>query len=272
MIARQLERRRERGKNPAARPKSGGPAGPGGWLTSFRGGLDVLVRRMQERLSPIIRTGRPVARVLRRDEAWEVVDHSGRSVCARNVVVACPTFAAACLFRDFDHDLSEAFGSIPYAPIVVAATGHRSENVAHSLSGFGFLIPRSQGIRILGSIWTSSIFEERAPEGYVQFRTMLGGAGDLGAMDLSDDQVLAVVRRELSPLIGLAGEPAFVRIYRWKYGIPQFTLGHRERRARLEQLTAKHPGLHLVGNAYYGVGLNDCVKMAYRLAVQLQAG
>jgi len=152
----------------------------------------------------------------------------------------------------------------------VAATGHRRESVAHPLDGFGFLIPRTQGIRILGSIWTSSIFEQRAPEGYVQFRTMLGGAGDPSVMDLSDDQVLDVVRRELSPLIGLAGEPAFVRVYRWKHGIPQFTLGHRERRARLEQLASGHPGLHLVGNAYYGVGLNDCVKMAHRLAGQLQ--
>jgi oxygen-dependent protoporphyrinogen oxidase len=270
MIARQLERRRERARNPGARSKSGGPAGPGGWLTSFKGGLDVLVQRMQERLSPIIRTGRPAARVLRHPNGWEVVDPSGRSARAEKVVVACPTFAAARIFRDFDRDLSEAFDSIPYAPIVVVATGHRRESVAHPLDGFGFLIPRSQGIRILGSIWTSSIFEDRAPEGYVQFRSMLGGAGDPEATDLSDAQVLDVVRRELSSLIGLQGEPSFVRVYRWKYGIPQFTLGHRERRATLEKLTANHPGLHLVGNAYYGVGLNDCVKMAHRLAGQLE--
>ena len=270
MIARQFERRRERARNPVARPKSGGPAGPGGWLTSFKGGLDVLVQRMQERLSPIINTGRSATRVVRHPDGWEVVDHSGRSARAGKVIVACPTFAAARLFRDFDRDLSETFDSIPYAPIVVAATGHKRESVAHPLDGFGFLIPRNQGIRILGSIWTSSIFEERAPEGYVQFRSMLGGAGDPDVMGLSDEQVLDLLRRELLPLIGLKGEPAFARIYRWKYGIPQFTLGHRERRARLEKLAANHPGLYLVGNAYYGVSLNDCVKMAHRLAGQLE--
>ncbi len=270
MIARQMERRRDRARNPAARLKSGGPAGPGGWLTSFKGGLDVLVQRMQERLSAIIKTGRPVARILRHPDGWEVVDLFGHSARAEKVIVACPTFAAARIFRDFDRSLSEAFDSIPYAPIVVVATGHKRESVAHLLDGFGFLIPRSERIRILGSIWTSSIFEERAPEECVQFRTMLGGAGDPDVMSLSDEQVLDVVRRELSPLIGLKEEPAFVRIYRWKYGIPQFTLGHRERRARLEKLTANHPGLHMVGNAYYGVGLNDCVKMAHRLAGELQ--
>jgi oxygen-dependent protoporphyrinogen oxidase len=173
------------------------------------------------------------------------------------------------MLKDFDPKLSDAFGSIPYAPIAVVATGHRREEVAHPLDGFGFLIPRTQKMRTLGSIWTSSIFINRAPEGFVQFRSMLGGAGDPAVMDFSDERMWNVIRRELGPLVGINKDPAFMRIYRWKRGIPQFTLGHRERRDRLERLAAAYPGLHMVGNAYYGVSLNECVKMAGRIAEQI---
>jgi oxygen-dependent protoporphyrinogen oxidase len=187
-------------------------------------------------------------------------------VHSRNLIVACPTYAAAPLFRDVDPELSRAFESIPYAPIVVAATGHRREDVRHPLDGFGFLIPRSQGMRTLGSIGTSSIFEGRAPEGCVQFRSMLGGAGDPSILELSDDQLLRTLLGDLDPLVGIRKDPSFIRIYRWERGIPQYKLGHRERRTRLEHLANRHPGLLLVGNAYYGVSLNDCVKMAYGVA------
>ena len=73
----------------------------------------------------------------------------------------------------------------------------------------------------------------------------------------------------MDPLIGIRQDPEFMRIYRWQRGIPQFKIGHRERRARLEQLAGRHPGLFMTGNAYYGVSLNDCVKLSYRIAQQL---
>jgi len=266
-----IGRVRERRRNPelARRRKSGGPAGPGGWLTSFRGGMDALVRRLQGRLQPILRSNQPVCRITRLGDAWEVTGASGQRATARSLVLACPAFAAAGMLGDFDAQLSAALASIPYAAIAVVASGHRREDIAHPLDGFGFLIPRSQGLRTLGSIWTSSIFAERAPEGYVQFRSMLGGAGDSAAVELSDDRLWATLRRELDPFLGIRRDPAFLRVYRWERGIPQFTLGHRERRARIESMAARHPGLYLLGNAYYGVSLNDCVKMAHRLAGEI---
>jgi oxygen-dependent protoporphyrinogen oxidase len=265
MIARMLEKRRSRTGKGAGDKRTGGPAGPGGHLTSFKSGLDILVRQLESQLRSIVKKNRQTHWIRRSGDAWEVSDQTGIVVQSRNVIIACPAYAAAPLLRDFDLELSRAFESIPYAPIVVAATGHRREDVRHSLDGFGFLIPRSQGLRTLGSIWTSSIFEARAPDGCVQFRSMLGGAGDPSILELSDDQLLQTLRRELDPLVGIRKDPSFVRIYRWERGIPQYKLGHRERRARLELLAARHPGLLLVGNAYYGVSLNDCVKMAYRV-------
>jgi len=268
MIARMREKRRDKsGANPAR--KSGGPAGPGGWLTSFKSGLDVLVERLQQRMGSSIKIGKCAARISGLENGWEVLDSGGGSVRARSVILACPAYAAASVLHDFDRELSEAVISVPYAPIVVVATGHRRADVAHPLDGFGFLIPRNQGLRTLGSIWTSSIFGARAPEGHVQFRTMLGGAGDHEVMELSDEQAWNTIRRELGPLLGIRGDPVFMRIYRWQRGIPQFNLGHRERRSRIERLAGRHPGLHLIGNAYYGVSLNDCVKLAHRTALDI---
>ncbi len=266
-----IARRRERSAQVDARQKkAGGPAGPGGWLTSFQTGLDVLVEALREDLQRIIRTGRPVTEISRRDGMWEVYDNLGNRVRARRVVIACPTGAAARITKELDPNLSAAFSAIPYAAIAVVASGHRRQDIAHPLDGFGFLIPRSEGLRTLGSIWTSSIFSGRAPEGHVQFRTMLGGAGDPSVTGMSGDELWATVQREIGPLLGIRGAPAFLRIYRWQEGIPQFTLGHRERRRRIEELAARHQGLHAVGNAYYGVGLNDCVKMAHAVAGRIQ--
>lgn len=266
LVARRLEKRRADKRGAAPKRKSGGPAGPGGHLTSFRGGLDRIIERLEQRLNPIIRKNREIASIRRVGDAWEIADRTGITVRARNLVLACPTYSAAQMLKDLDRDLADAFDAIPYAPIIVVATGHRREDVKNPLNGFGFLIPRTQGMRTLGSIWTSSIFEERAPEGYVQFRSMLGGAGDPSVLDLTDEQLWQTLQRELDPLIGLAKEPAFIRIYRWGKGIPQFKIGHRERRARLQERTARYPGLFAAGNAYYGVGLNDCVKLAYKIA------
>jgi oxygen-dependent protoporphyrinogen oxidase len=269
MIARQLEKRRSQNKTKTAAKKSGGPAGPAGHLTSFKTGLDVLTRRLGARLSSIIKTNHEAVRINRLEDGWEIVDQKGNVARARNVVLACPTFAVAPMLADFDGELSEAFHAFPYAPIIVVATGHRREDIIHPLDGFGFLIPRTQKLRTLGSIWTSSIFSERAPEGFVQFRSMLGGAGDASVLALSDEQLWATLKRELDPLIGIRNDPRFMRVYRWERGIPQFTLGHRERRTRLERLLDRCPGLFVVGNAYYGVSLNECVKMAYKVSERI---
>lgn len=269
MIGRQLERRRTTKKSGEGRKKAGGPAGPAGHLTSFKTGLDLLIQQLEHELAPVIRKNRKISRIRRNESGWEIAGESGATVQARNIVIACPTYSAASLVKDFDPELSDAFAAIPYAPIVVVATGHRREDIGHPLDGFGFLIPRTQGLRTLGSIWTSSIFTERAPEGCVQFRSMLGGAGDPSVLQFTDDQIWETLRRELDPLVGIKKDPAFIRIYRWEQGIPQFKMGHRERRARLEQLVLRYPGLFLVGNAYYGVSLNECVKMGYRVAAQL---
>ncbi len=246
--------------------KSGGPSGPGGWLTSFKGGLDRIIVRFQEMYAPFISTGKNAESITRANDGYIVTFHDGSSESTRNVIVATPSYEAARMTADLSPELSQALGAIPYAPIAVVCAGYHANQVKIPIDGFGFLVPKKENRKILGSIWTSSIFADRAPQGMIQFRTMVGGDGFHESIDLTDEALLAAVRQDLGEIMQIAGEPQMVKIYRWKYGIPQYRVGHRKLLDTIEQELSSLGGVQIAGNAYYGIGLNDCVKQSHKVA------
>ncbi|KAA3632733.1 MAG: protoporphyrinogen oxidase, partial [Calditrichaeota bacterium] len=161
-------------------------------------------------------------------------------------------------------------GAIPYAPISVICLGYNRQQVSHDLEGFGFLVPQKENRKILGSIWTSSIFENRAPDDKVQFRTMVGGDGDHDSINLSDDQLLARVMKDMNDIVGLTGDPDCVKIYKWEKGIPQFKLGHSKIMEDIEKELSRLSNIFVTGNSYYGIGLNDCVKQSFKVIQSLR--
>lgn len=249
--------------------KSGGPSGPGGWLTSFRGGLDRIAVRFHELYAPFIEKGKIAKSITRADSGFSVLFSDGSRESARMVVVATPSYETAKMTAILSQELSRALAGIPYAPIAVVCTGFRSEQVKATVDGFGFLVPQKENRKILGSIWTSSIFAERAPEGMIQFRTMVGGDGYHESVDLSEVELLAAVKTDLGEIMRITGEPKIVKMYRWKYGIPQYRVGHRKLLDTIERELKAIGGIHVAGNAYYGIGLNDCVKQSHRVAEQI---
>jgi oxygen-dependent protoporphyrinogen oxidase len=263
MIARMRKARKE-GR------KAGGPAGPGGRLTSFAGGLYRLIERFHELYADYIATGSPVSAIKRQNDTYTLTGEYGEPLAAaKQVVLATPSYRAAELSKPLNGALSQALAEIPYAPIAVVCLGFRAEDVGHPLDGFGFLVPAREQMNILGSIWTSSIFRDRSPDGQVQFRTMLGGDGNHAIADLSDEELINRTIDDLDRIVGLKAAPAVSRVFNWRRGIPQYVVGHQERLNRIEKALAAVPGLHLAGNAYYGIGLNDCVKQARHIADRL---
>lgn len=242
--------------------------GPGGVLTSLDEGMGLLTRTAAEALGDRLLRRSRVASVAHDGTAFRTRTADGLEIQSENVVVAAPAHAAADFLAPLDRRLDSALRGIAYADVAVVCTGYRRERVRHALDGFGFLIPRVEGRRALGSLWSSSIFANRAPEGYVLMRTMFGGYLDPEAAALSDAALARLVREEVHPLTGIAGEPDFVRIFRHRPGIPQYLLGHGTRLSTIEAAEERHPGLVFAGNAYRGVGVNDCVASAHR-AVQL---
>jgi oxygen-dependent protoporphyrinogen oxidase len=251
--------------------KAGGPSGPGGWLTSFKGGLSRIIEELGGRYASAISTGESVHTISKTDDGFAVHLANGSLVQSRELILAVPSYQASEMTSGLSIVLSKTLAAIPYAPIAVVCFGYDANRVQANLDGFGFLVPSKERKRILGSIWTSSIFADRAPVGKVQFRTMVGGDGDHDSAKLSDTQLITLVKRDLDNIVGLSGEPELVKIYRWEYGIPQYHIGHLDKMRIIEGELQRIGGIHLTGNAYYGIGLNDCVKQSFRAVNSLSA-
>jgi len=251
----------------------GGPSGPGGRLTSFAdGGAETLIEGLHRALGDRVRTGAEVVGLEHAEAGgYRVRLAEGEVLDADRVVVATPSFVAAELLQGVAPDAVDDLRAIPYAGVRVLGLGYDRVDVPRPLDGFGFLVPRGHGVRMLGCLWTSTLFPWQAPEGKVLLRVIAGGLPDPEFVDLSDDEALAIVRRDLDRSMGIVAEPEMVHHVRWQRAIPQYWQGHGERVARAMDAARRAGGLHLTGNAYYGVGLNDCVRDARRIADELRA-
>jgi len=249
--------------------KRASPTGPRGTLTSFKQGIGFLPETVSRLLADRVRPETKVTQLIRPKGAYQIETEAGATVEAESVVIALPAHAASAITAALDADLSAALGTITYADIAVLCTGYPREKVGHDLNGFGFLVPRNQGKRVLGCLWTSSIFAHRAPEDSVHLRTMYGGYTDPDAVRLSDGELIDLLKREVHPVLHIHGDPEFVSIYRHSPGIPQYLLGHGRPLDAVAAAEQRHPGLAFAGNAYRGVGLNDCVLSAHRAVQRL---
>ncbi|HOU53933.1 MAG TPA: protoporphyrinogen oxidase [Myxococcota bacterium] len=263
------EKRRSR-RNPAA----GGMGQPTGVLTSFREGSQSLVETLAGSLAPgTLICGARVQQVHRSlgGSVVEFRDAQGsiRWLPADRVVLACPSYEAARMIRREMSDLAMLLDQIPYAPISVVGTAFEARALQGSPRGFGVLHPRVEGRGSLGTLYDSLVFENRAPEGQVLLRTMVGGARDpVGAM-LPDEALLDRVLRDLREVLGVRGDPVRVWIFRHDRGIPQYLRGHPGLLRQVDLRVARWPGLHLCSNAYRGIALGDCCREAETLARQV---
>jgi oxygen-dependent protoporphyrinogen oxidase len=254
---------------------------PAGRLTSFAGGMEDLVRAAAAPLTTAVRTGVPVAalQIRRRADGQAgprlVGARSFSLACGSHlveadaVVLAGPAHASADLLRDSAPAAAALLAAIHTAPLAVVCLGYDEAALAAErgpLDGFGFLVPRGEGPRILGALWESSIYPDRAPRGKALLRVMIGGATDLAAVDLTDGELLDLARIDLQRTMGLRLAPAFVHIVRHWRGIPQYTIGHQARLERIESALAGYRGLFLAGNSYRGVSVNACIEDARRIA------
>ncbi|MFO7895216.1 MAG: protoporphyrinogen oxidase [Longimicrobiales bacterium] len=266
----EVEARRARGEDVEALTQPGGPAGPGGHLTSFEDGLDTLIRGLVDALPDgTVRTGSPVASVhAGSDRAWAVKLKGGEEVAAEAVIVTIPSPRAAPLLEPLDPALSETVASIETAGLAVVALAWDAADVPDS-DGFGFLVPRGEGLRILGALWDSSVFPGRAPDGKVLIRCMIGGGHDPAAVTEPEEVLVGQCRTDLQAAMGIDAEPELTRVYRWPLGIGQYTVGHQERLDRIHARLGEHPGLWLAGSSYYGVAMNACIEKAWSQADEI---
>lgn len=238
-----------------------GALGPRGVLTSFGDGMQVLTDRLAEKLGSRLVVGRRVTLVsdLGR-RGFRVHFEEGAPEEFDALVLACPATAAAELVAELDAELAHELAAIEAAPVAVVHFGYRRDALPPRPAGFGYLLPRKEGHRSLGTLWASDIFEDRAPKGSQLLTTMVGGAHDPEAATLPDDKLIALARRDLLATMEVLPAPYFIRVVRPGPGIPQYRIGHEDRLHRIEARLNEHPGLELVGASYRGVSVNDCVE------------
>jgi protoporphyrinogen/coproporphyrinogen III oxidase len=250
--------------------KSRPPKGtPRAGLCSFREGMQTLTNTLGAKMLDSLLTQTSVL-ALRRGQAigkpWFEIDvrRNGHleTLSASAVVVAAPTRAASEIMKGLSDDFPLAFARIEYAPVAVVAAGYRLDQIQQPNKGFGFLVPRSEGLRVLGTVWNSALFPGRAPEGMACFTSFAGGATDPGLCDLSDDEITQIICGEVQRVLRITGDPVTTHIHRYARAIPQYNLGHSETVLELKALVAAVPGLFLAGNYLSGPSIGACVEQA----------
>ena len=169
-------------------------------------------------------------------------------------------------------DLATELRAIPYSSSMTVALGFDKDVRAALPAGFGFLVPRSEGKRMLAATFVHNKFPHRAPRRpRVDLAAFSEAAATSRFCNFPTEEILAIVREELRQILGLSAEPLFTRIYRWKGAMAQYTVGHLERLQRIESLLKQLPGLALAGNAYRGIGVPDCVRSGEAAVQQVLA-
>lgn len=244
-------------------------AGPGGVLTSFVGGIQEVTDAAAAGLRGEQMTGQAVLRIDQKSGGFILHLEDGRQLDADMVITAAPSYAVGAMIEGLNPAAAAILQQTPYAPMNVVCFGYQRERIARDLDGFGYLIPKAEGCNTLGTLWDSSIFPNRAPQGQVLLRSMMGGATNPAAIDFSDEEVVKRTCDDLKQIMGITEPPDFVRVFRHPRAIPQYTRGHAARLQALNKGLETSPGLFVTGNAFYGVGLNDCVHAANRVAEQV---
>ena len=240
-------------------------------FTSLKDGMQQLTDALLAGIPPASRrTDTRVETVKPESGKWLVVSN-GRTEEFDGVVFATPAYSAAEIIALASRDLAQELSAIRYSSSVTVTLAFDRQVRAILPEGFGFLVPRTEKRRLLAVTFVHNKFPHRAPADRALVRCFLGGSRDEEVLDLSDNDLHELVRRELQQILGISAAPLFARIYRWRKAMAVYTVSHKERVARIRRLIAAMPGFALAGNAYAGIGVPDCVRSGSEAASKVLA-
>jgi oxygen-dependent protoporphyrinogen oxidase len=237
----------------------------GGGFNSLAGGMGTMPDAIVRALPPgTIHVNTPVASLAATSDGWRVETSSGTSHAA-GVLLATPVNITARLLEPVDPVAAQRCADVPHASTASIVLAWPRDQIRHALRGSGFVVARDAA-RITASTWISSKWQGRAPGGYTLLRAFVGGTRDSHALDLSDDELVEVARRDLARILEIHGEPSLVRVYRWREASPQLTVGHLDRLGEIDRRLQRYRGLFAAGRGLRAVGIPDCVADARRVA------
>jgi protoporphyrinogen/coproporphyrinogen III oxidase len=244
-------------------------------LNTFREGNETLVRALASKLGSALVTRTGAANIYRQNDGSYHVSLEGENgsdpVSAKSIIFATPTNVTGRLLAQLEPAFESLLAPVEYAAVAVVSLGYAKKDIGHALDGFGFLVPRSAGLRILGTVWNSSLFAGRAPDGHALLTTFVGGATDPDAARMSSEMLSELVHREIAPLLAIKCNPMFCNVTIWPRALPQYNLGHGDRLASIANNMSRFPGLFLTGNFLRGPAIGACTEQALAVAEEVKA-
>ncbi|HEX7729190.1 MAG TPA: protoporphyrinogen oxidase [Terracidiphilus sp.] len=259
---------RKRAAAQKAAPSNGAPrpAGPRGIFTTLRLGLQQMIDALEAYIDPAsVRRATSVTALQRTGSEWRVTTATGTETFD-GVVLATPAWAAGKMLDPVDDELGRELGSIPYSSSITLNLVYDEKALGPLPKGFGFLVPQSEGRAMLACTFVHRKFARTSAPGKVVLRAFLGGMRQESLLAESDEALAAIVRRELTEILGeriapSTAVPEHVQVARWRRAMAQYAVGHQERMKFIRKRVEALPGLKLAGNAYDGIGIPDCIRL-----------
>jgi len=249
--------RKERGEKPKTESK----------LFSFQNGIQQLPERLSKLLDDYLLVNCRVDSVIKQNECWLIkANHNGNSIEAQHdaVIYTAPIHALDKLKINCNGAIEKSiFNNITYPPISVMALGFNQVHIAHELDGFGMLVPRKESFKILGTLFSSTLFPNRAPDGQVLLTTFIGGMRNPELAGLSTEELREMVIADLDELLGVIGGPVFEHHTYWPKSIPQYDVGYGRVHKAFHDIERQCPGFLFAGNYRYGISVSDCLSSGY---------
>jgi len=234
------------------------------YFMSFRNGMQTLSQACADFIGKdSIRLGATVKAIAPNDKEYSVDLESGETLAADHVMIGAASYDAAEMVKDLEGSLAEQLMRIEWSSSATVSIAFRREDIKVPLQGFGFIVPRVEGRRINAATFSSIKWSFRAPGDSVLLRGFVGGGHheDL-VQELDDAGMVKMVMEEFDAILGLKADVQFSKVYRWVKGMPKYIVGHLDRISVLDRTLASHPGLHLIGCSYKGIGIGDCIHQA----------
>lgn len=237
-------------------------------IISFKDGLHELPQHLAAALGEKLQTNASLESIKQEGDGW-TINWKGQSRSFDEVILTLPSHVIPKL--PFSPEVRASFGPlqpIDYPPVSVISFAFKRSDVAHPLDGFGALVPECEQRRILGALFPSSLFADRAPKDEVLMTAFVGGERQPELATDDTVKLQAMVLDELRELLGVTGEPTFVHHRHWPKAIPQYKLGYGAKLEQMQQIEKEFPGLKLAGNYRTGISLSYCIESALALSGQ----
>jgi protoporphyrinogen/coproporphyrinogen III oxidase len=244
------------------------------YFMSFKNGMRTLPQACADYIGKdVIRLGASVKTIAPKDKGYTVVLESGEALEADYVMVGTASYDTADMVKDLEGSLADQLRKIEWSSSATVSIAFRRDDIRTPLNGFGFIVPRIEGRRINAATFSSIKWSFRAPDDHVLIRGFVGGGHhEELVQELDDVGMVRMVLEEFDSILGLKANPQFSKVYRWFKGMPKYVVGHLDRIAVLDRTLASHPGLHLIGCSYKGIGIGDCIHQAQIAAEKILKG